>query len=159
MNTNCYLCLSDKYREVFNENGIPIVRCENCGHTYSTYEQEEHYAGYWDEGEDFDLDWWDLAHRPIYEQFSSTFIHKKEGRLLDVGCGLGFFVKHVRETFPGWEVKGYEMSPRAVKFAREKNGQDTVFEGMVQSSGIEKGSLDIITLWDVIEHIPRPDPC
>ena len=88
----------------------------------------------------------------------SNFMQKDSGTILDVGCGLGFFVKMVQEKKPGWHAIGFEMSEPAVKFAKEKNGLKTVYAGMVQSSGIGKGSIDIITLWDVIEHIPKPQP-
>ncbi len=159
MNQTCYLCSSTENYPVFNENGILIVKCKSCGHVFSTYEQAEHYDGYWGEGnEEYDLDWWDHAHRSIYNEFITNFIQKDSGTLLDVGCGLGFFVKMVQEKKPNWKTLGFEMSEPAVKFAKEKNGLTTIYPGMVQSSGIGKGSVDIITLWDVIEHIPKPQP-
>jgi 2-polyprenyl-3-methyl-5-hydroxy-6-metoxy-1,4-benzoquinol methylase len=158
MNVVCYLCGSDQHQTVFIENGIPIVQCTQCKHVFSTYEQEEHYAGYW-EDTDYDLNWWDHAHREVYQQFIETFLPKTgEGSLLDVGCGLGFFVKTVMEKRPEWNVLGYEMSANAVKFAKERNGLTNVYEGVVQSGNIKENSIDIVTLWDVIEHIPKPDP-
>jgi 2-polyprenyl-3-methyl-5-hydroxy-6-metoxy-1,4-benzoquinol methylase len=157
MNHNCILCESQDHKTVFDENGIPIVKCTYCGHVYSTYQQDEHYEGYWDDPEEeFDLEWWDQAHREIYEDFIRRFLRAPEGKLLDVGCGLGFFVKKVGEAKPGWKSIGYEISERAVKFAQEKNHLKNVHSGMVQESGILPGSLDMITLWDVIEHIPKP---
>jgi SAM-dependent methyltransferase len=81
---------------------------------------------------------------------------RDKGSLLDVGCGLGYFVKRVGETRKGWEVVGYEISERAVEFARTKNGLKNVYQGLIQKSKIPENSLDIITLWDVIEHIPKP---
>lgn len=159
MNTTCYLCESKEYKTVFLEHEIPIVKCKSCGHVYSTFEQSEHYDGYWGEGNaEFDLDWWDNAHRKIYSQFINNFLTTDSGSVLDVGCGLGYFVKMVGETKPGWKAVGYEMSSAAVKFAKEKNHLNNVFEGMVEKSGIAPGSIDIITMWDVIEHIPRPQP-
>jgi 2-polyprenyl-3-methyl-5-hydroxy-6-metoxy-1,4-benzoquinol methylase len=157
MNHNCILCESNNHKTVFNENGIPIVKCKQCGHVYSTYDQDEHYEGYWDNPEEeFDLKWWDHAHRDIYEDFIKRFLTAPKGKLLDVGCGLGFFVKKVAETKSGWKPIGYEISEKAVKFAQEKNNLPNVHSGMVQESGIAPNSLDIITLWDVIEHIPKP---
>ncbi|MDX1961292.1 MAG: class I SAM-dependent methyltransferase [Leptospiraceae bacterium] len=160
MNTTCYLCGSKKNKTVFKEHEIPILKCSDCDHVFSSYEQEEHYDGYWGEegAESFDLEWWDLAHRDIYDEFIKTHLKQDSGTLLDVGCGLGFFVKTVQEKKRGWNAIGYEMSPNAVKFAKEKNGLSTVHSGMVQNSGIAKESIDFITLWDVIEHIPKPQP-
>lgn len=159
MNCTCILCGSQDHKTVFDENGVPIVECSFCGHVYSSYDQEEHYEGYWDDPEEeFDLKWWDEAHRAIYKDFIRIFLKKDSGKLLDVGCGLGFFVKSVGKAKPRWEAIGYEISEKAVQFAREKNSLDNVHAGMVEESGIEKESLDMITLWDVIEHIPKPHP-
>ncbi|MEM7179768.1 MAG: class I SAM-dependent methyltransferase [Spirochaetota bacterium] len=158
MNQKCYLCGSEQNKTVFVENGIPIVRCNSCGHAFSTYQQEEHYDGYWSDEEEFDLDWWDLAHRNIYQEFIEKFLQKPEGSLLDVGCGLGFFVKMIGQEKQNWQVSGYEMSPPAVRYARETNKLNNVHQGAVQESGIPENSIDIITLWDVIEHIPYPQP-
>lgn len=157
MNQTCYLCGSSKSKTVFIENKIPIVRCQNCGHVYSTYEQDEHYEGYWDE-EEYDLNWWDLAHRAIYRDFIQTFLKSDSGRILDVGCGLGFFIKAIQEQKPGWEAIGYEISEKAVSYANRENGLNSVYSGIVEKSGLEESSFDYITLWDVIEHIPKPQP-
>ncbi|MGE9033423.1 class I SAM-dependent methyltransferase [Leptospira interrogans] len=156
MNRTCYLCSSAQNSVVFVENGIDIVQCSNCSHVFSTYEQEEHYEGYWDDDSSYDLGWWDNAHREIYQDFINKFLIAPSGKILDVGCGLGFFVKRIIDQKPNWEAIGYEISEKAVQFAKDKNGLKNVFSGIVQNSGIKKGSLDIITLWDVIEHIPKP---
>lgn len=154
---SCILCQSSDSKTVFNENGTPILECKNCGHVYSSYEQEEHYEGYWDGAEQtYDLKWWDDAHRAVYSDFISTYLKQEKGNLLDVGCGLGFFVKAVLTKKPGWSAVGYEISKQAVKFANEQNGMKTVYAGLVQDSKLPKESFDIITLWDVIEHIPKP---
>ncbi|MCZ8236985.1 MAG: class I SAM-dependent methyltransferase [Leptospiraceae bacterium] len=157
MTQECILCGCQDSQPVFVENGIAIVKCSYCDHVYSSYQQDEHYEGYWDDPEEeFDLKWWDEAHRDIYDDFISRFIAGKKGQILDVGCGLGFFVKRISETNPSWKAIGYEISERAVQFAKEKNNLKNVHSGVVQASKIEPNSLDMITLWDVIEHIPKP---
>lgn len=154
---SCILCLGSESTTVFNENNIAIVKCSNCSHVYSSFEQTEHYEGYWDGGEDsYDLDWWDKAHRAIYADFISHYILHEKGSLLDVGCGLGYFVKAVLDAKPSWEVIGYEISEKAVSFARKQNQLTEIHSGLVQDSSLPKNHFDIITLWDVIEHIPKP---
>jgi hypothetical protein len=49
------------------------------------------------------------------------------------------------------------MSATAVQFARGSLGLTDVHQGRVQDSGFAPASFDVITLWDVIEHIPEPD--
>jgi 2-polyprenyl-3-methyl-5-hydroxy-6-metoxy-1,4-benzoquinol methylase len=157
MSQECILCGSKENHSVFNENGIAIVKCNSCGHVFSSYNQDEHYEGYWDDpAEEFDLKWWDEAHREIYDDFISKFILTNKGKILDVGCGLGFFVKRIETMKPEWTAIGYEISEKAVQFANEKNGLKNIYAGLVQSSTIPANSIDIITLWDVIEHIPKP---
>jgi 2-polyprenyl-3-methyl-5-hydroxy-6-metoxy-1,4-benzoquinol methylase len=159
LNNKCYLCGTESNKIVFLEHQIPIFSCSSCNHSFSGYEQEEHYDGYWDGSEQtFDLNWWDLAHREIYQEFINTYLTAEEGVVLDVGCGLGFFVKMVQDSKKNWKSIGYEMSERAVHFAKTKNNLSNVHSGLVQNSGIAKNSIDIITLWDVIEHITKPQP-
>lgn len=153
----CILCTTSESKTVFNENGIAIVECLKCGHVYSSFEQEEHYDGYWEGGnQTYDLEWWDLAHRAVYRDFIDNYLSASAGELLDVGCGLGFFVKSVLTSRPGWKAVGYEISTQAVHFAKNQNELAEVYAGMVQNSKLPENSFDIITLWDVIEHIPKP---
>jgi SAM-dependent methyltransferase len=93
----------------------------------------------------------------MYDDFSQRFLEKKSGRLLDVGCGLGFFVRKAMEH-PQWSVWGYEISPKAVDYGRNKLGLANIYEGKVEENNFQKNSFDIITMWDVIEHLPDPAP-
>ncbi|TGK15734.1 methyltransferase domain-containing protein [Leptospira fluminis] len=155
--SNCYLCGNQGKKVVFIENRIPIVECLGCEHVYSTYIQKEHYNEYWGtDSKEYDLLWWDHAHREIYRDFCDKFLHSPSGRILDVGCGLGFFIRKIRQERPGWDAVGYEISEEAVRFAKEKNLLTNVYSGVVQESDLPEESFDIITLWDVIEHIPNP---
>ena len=159
MADHCILCGSKDNPTVFIEESIPIVTCQNCNHTYSTYQQDEHYDGYWDQDTiEYDLEWWDKAHRKVYTYFIDKFLKGKSGKLLDVGCGLGFFLKSVEGSAPEWSTTGFEISEQAVKFAVEQNGLPQVKAGMVESGNLEKNAFDTITLWDVIEHLPNPEP-
>ncbi len=156
------MCKSSKNKVIFEEFGIDILQCVNCGHVFSTYERRQDYEGYFGSGiinATDDFFWADEAHRLMYDDFCRRFIvGTKEGRrLLDVGCGLGFFVKRI-SNFPKWDVFGYEISPAAVDFAKNKLGLKNIFCGKVEDSNFKKQSFDIITLWDVIEHIPDSSP-
>lgn len=73
-------------------------------------------------------------------------------RLLDVGAGIGVFARAAREL--GLDVTAVDTSEAAARFAREEVGsevQATDFLTMDVS-----GKYDAVTLWDVIEHVPRP---
>jgi len=159
MNTTCIVCKSRENKVVFREHEVDMLRCLKCDHVFSSWETDQNYEEFWGESsiENEDQYWWDEAHAGMYGDFCRSFIEGKSGKLLDVGCGLGYFVKKVTEH-AGWDVYGYEISPHAVEFARKKLGLEQVFAGRVEDSRFAPSSFDIITLWDVVEHIPDPEP-
>ena len=72
--------------------------------------------------------------------------------LLDVGCGKGQFVGVARQQ--GWEAWGVELDAGAV-FTAQSRGLQTVLQGTVNHPGLPT-VFDVITLWDVIEHLQDP---
>jgi 2-polyprenyl-3-methyl-5-hydroxy-6-metoxy-1,4-benzoquinol methylase len=77
----------------------------------------------------------------------------EKGRLLDVGCGNGLFLDHMRHL--GWEVVGVEPDEEAAFVAREKLGLE-VFQGSLEEAKFSDGHFDAITMNHVIEHVPDP---
>ncbi len=156
----CLVCGGRRQRVVFREFGIDILRCRDCGHVFSSYGGDPDYAAYFGDAPvapDGDQFWWDDAHRPMYDAFCARFLEGRSGRLLDVGAGLGFFVRRAQRV-PGWEAHGCEMSAPAVAFAREKLGLATMRAGRLEAADFAPASFDVITLWDVIEHLVDPGP-
>jgi 2-polyprenyl-3-methyl-5-hydroxy-6-metoxy-1,4-benzoquinol methylase len=77
-----------------------------------------------------------------------------QGRtLLDVGCGKGQFVSVARQN--GWDAWGVEFDGGACDYARQRFGLETVFKGSLDHPALP-GAFDVVTLWDVIEHVPDP---
>jgi 2-polyprenyl-3-methyl-5-hydroxy-6-metoxy-1,4-benzoquinol methylase len=74
-------------------------------------------------------------------------------RLLDVGAALGLFVERARAS--GWDATGVEPSEWASTHAREAM-QQPVVTGTLGALALASGSLDGVTLWEVIEHVPDP---
>lgn len=79
--------------------------------------------------------------------------HAAGGDLLDVGCATGGFLRQARET--GFAVRGVEISEAAAGEARERHGLD-VATGDVCALPLPEESFDVVTLWDVIEHVADP---
>jgi 2-polyprenyl-3-methyl-5-hydroxy-6-metoxy-1,4-benzoquinol methylase len=77
----------------------------------------------------------------------------KRGRLLDVGCALGFFIDTAHKR--GWAVDGVDISEHAVQYARDTLGLPARV-GMLEDAGYPQAEFDVLTLWDVIEHVPDP---
>jgi SAM-dependent methyltransferase len=92
----------------------------------------------------------------MHQDFANRFLAGRSGRLLDMGCGLGFFLR-ATSAHPKWERYGCEISPSAARYAREKLGQNVICTRL-EDADLPFGSFDIVTLWDVLEHILQPDP-
>jgi SAM-dependent methyltransferase len=154
----CLICGGLSHRPIFNEFGIDILKCRDCDHVFSSFEANPHYDGFWGEevgaGEHF---YWSKARARMHQDFFRRFLVGRSGRILDMGCGLGFFLKAMG-PYRNWEAYGCEISAVAVRYARQALGLANVMCGRLMDVDLPEGSFDIITMWDVIEHIPRPDP-
>jgi 2-polyprenyl-3-methyl-5-hydroxy-6-metoxy-1,4-benzoquinol methylase len=75
------------------------------------------------------------------------------GQVLDVGCGPGRFLDHMRRR--GWETRGTERSADAARQARDVLGLDVRAQELeeVVAEGI---SYDAVVLWHVAEHVHDP---
>jgi SAM-dependent methyltransferase len=78
----------------------------------------------------------------------------RHGRLLDVGCAFGFFLAEAREFY---DVQGVELSEWSSAYAREQLALP-VFTGTLAQAALPADHFDVVTLWDVIEHVPDPVP-
>jgi len=119
--TRCVLCGGQERSTVFTENDVDIVRCRTCGHVYSTFVTDVRHDAYWGE---HNLDenvrfYWDHAHALMYDAFRNRFLEGRSGKLLDLGCGLGFFVRRL-QGIDGWEAVGWEISPLAARYGTEE---------------------------------------
>lgn len=75
------------------------------------------------------------------------------GRVLDVGCSTGLFLHEM--VLAGWRAQGVELSEGAADYARRRFGLD-VFTGMLEDAPLAEGSFDVVTFWDVLEHVYSP---
>jgi SAM-dependent methyltransferase len=130
-----------------------IVRCRTCGHmqlaamppgTLLTDAYEETASDDYIEEEAGQR----TTARRVLERIE---LHRDGGRLLDIGCWVGFFLAEARER--GWEVTGVEPSGFAAAYARDVLGLP-VLSGDLFEVDLPAGSFDAIFLGDVIEHLP-----
>jgi SAM-dependent methyltransferase len=142
-----------------------IIACRTCGFRHAlplptaesleTAYRETYYS---EEKPDFlarsgeDQAWGELAQRDRLQIFERT-LGPSRRRILDIGCGPGFFLKTAQTR--GWQAKGIEPSRQAAAHARGL-GIDVV-EGFFSAESAEGlGRFDAIHLNNVLEHVPDP---
>lgn len=139
-----------------NSSEIDLVRCKQCGLVYLNPQpvDEEIRELYSD---DYFIQWYssedkgEFSRKYFFNLFAGNpIMTNSRGNLLDVGCGMGFFLEVARTW--NWDVKGVELSPFASAHCREKKNLD-VHTGTLDSAGYPDSHFDVITAFDVLEHL------
>ena len=153
----CPACLETRRRPWFRHPRLTLWVCARCGLGYSDPQPREFVEQRY-------LHEYDLAeHFGDLEARKAALIDRRLGelgpptrgrRLLDVGCADGQFAAAAQAR--GWRAAGVELNPPAAQRARERGIE--VMEGHLEDVEPAGGSFDLITAWDVIEHVPEPRP-
>jgi 2-polyprenyl-3-methyl-5-hydroxy-6-metoxy-1,4-benzoquinol methylase len=134
-----------------------IVKCQQCGLVYANPRRNgeevlEKYAKvedplYFEERQGRVITF--KKHlRPLHQ-----FVGTSDGRtLLDIGAHIGVFVEIANKA--GWKAVGLEPSRWSVEIARQSGTE--LIEGTLASSNLPDNHFDVVTLWDVIEHLSDP---
>ena len=76
-------------------------------------------------------------------------------RALDIGCGGGLFLSQMKAE--GADVVGVELSDTRAFYAKKKHGFEVVKRTIEDEYWKAfHGTFDVVTLWDVIEHVNYP---
>lgn len=154
------------------EPGCRLVRCPGCGTQYLRRIHPDAGAG--DGGGDATADgteseYWEQYKFAVYdsddvrrgydERYDLAFqlLRARQGSattVLDVGCGIGNFLDWARRH--GLDAVGVDVEPRAVAVARDRGLRAAVPDAVDEILG-PSGTVDVLTLWDVIEHVYDPD--
>lgn len=81
-----------------------------------------------------------------------SFVQK--GKVLDIGCATGFFLEAAQAK--GYDPYGIEISEYSSAFAKKKFGSTHVFNGKLEDCAFEQGFFDVISMFDLIEHVRVP---
>jgi SAM-dependent methyltransferase len=87
-------------------------------------------------------------------RYLESCIRGQPRTLLDVGCGFGYFLE--RAAAGGWRTMGVDIVPEAVFEARKRVPSARLFAADLRGAGLAAGSLDAITMWDVLDMVPDP---
>ncbi|MBN9588672.1 MAG: hypothetical protein BGN85_12650 [Alphaproteobacteria bacterium 64-11] len=142
-----------------------IIDCFECGFRHAlplpdpaALEEEYRQNYYADEKPSFiahageDQDWFVLAQTDRLEAFERR-LGAGRRRLLDIGCGPGFFLKTAIAR--GWQAHGIEPSRQAAAHARSLGAAVTEDFFNAQSAPA-LGRFDAVNLTNVLEHVPNP---
>lgn len=161
---NCSLCSGNNIEVLFSKHQFDWVRCKNCGMVWvnpqllpesiseiyeKIYPTKSAICG------------GDIV-RGISKEHCKLLLGLKKmnlgnrGKILDIGCFEGYFLNSARLL--GWEVYGTEISKPAVQVANKYFNLD-VRLGSILDLDFPDNCMDVVTLIDVLEHLPDPKNC
>ena len=79
-------------------------------------------------------------------------LNHKPSSFLDIGCGEGFFLEEAQNR--GWKVFGTEFAEKYISICKEKHIE--MHYGKLNPDHYSEGFFDVITWFEVIEHINYP---
>lgn len=141
-------------------SGIPgtqtLVRCRACAMIYESprYAEEVILGGYRmsnDSGHDSQHPMRVRSFRRALEKLSDD-LPRKGARVLDVGTAGGAFLEAA--TAFGYDAEGLEPSQYLVEQGRKRGLK--ISAGTIEDNHFEPNSFDLVTLWDVLEHVANP---
>ncbi len=158
----CPGCGSGEHERLFVKQGFTFVRCRSCRLVFSNPQVDEavvleEYRG----GTSNDL-WVEVLtserqlamdREKFTELLDDVEPYRGGGRLLDVGCSIGLFVRLALDR--GWDAEGTEFSRKAIAYARDAFGLD-IRDTPIEHESFEPSRYDVVTLNSVLEHTNSP---
>lgn len=137
---------------------LSIYKCTKCGHGFTPLDIPPDLIVSWYKQNPPDHTF--LADENARRRTARTVLHKiesietKHRWLLDMGSGPGIFVSEAQAR--GWDATGLDPSQWAAQHAQQVYGVPMVQGDITQLRNIVTQPFDVITLFDVIEHIAEP---
>jgi len=158
----CIVCESKKINRLFIKQGREFLKCNYCGLVFIAHQNylvdlgnfyNKQYYSHWEvNGKMTEITKLNKTYTfEVWLREIEKYIAK--GRILDIGCAMGFFLEVAQQR--GWDVYGIDVSEYAVNLAREKFGS-RVSRGTLSDIHFAPDSFDVITMFDVIEHLSSP---
>lgn len=153
---HCILCNSSKLKNLVKYyEKHALIKCKACGFVFmekkpTKEELEAHYRAYCYISKASLSPITIQSYKALLDEFEK---YRKTNKILDVGCGRGWFLQEAKKR--GWEVYGIEYSETAVNIC-EANGIK-IKSGKLKSNLFDLNSFDVISSFEVIEHINYPN--
>lgn len=153
----CQCCLNEdktQFTEKFVKNDFAVLECNRCSFNFVPwyYRKNISYTDYKDNAVLQQIrqgnNWIKIQRHLLRFRLIRKFI--KTGRLFDLGSGWGHFLLAGKQL--GFDVYGIEVAANPYTYSKEDLGLPVDHVDFFDLKK-EAGSFDIITLWDVLEHI------
>lgn len=156
----CPVCDAPPVRGLFVKDGFRHVKCPSCGLIYVSlilredvldryWREEAAWIGVLNSAPQMELD------RLKYQyglDLAEAHLRDSGRRLLDFGSGPGGFVRLADEA--GWEATALEMNQASSEQLAAEGYQ--VIVKHLELSDLPPRSFDLISFWEVLEHLPDP---
>jgi SAM-dependent methyltransferase len=166
LRVGCDLCGATAARELYtakdrlrnSDERFSIVSCVGCGVLRTLPEMTEvelarfYPNDYWGDAKEPSQDWVETSQAEKTAFLASC--HLNSGRILDVGCGSGFFLRALDPD--RWDRFGVETGEAAARAANRALGRGRVFNGTLIESECEDEAFDVVTFWSALEHTNEP---
>jgi len=143
-----------------SQESFNIMLCENCNFKFTNPRPDKNEIAKYYESEDY-ISHSDRANSPINfiykvarkfalsykKNLINSVAKNKKGRLLDFGCGTGYFLETMQSD--GWKTYGIEPNEQARSIANTKGN----VKESIEEFNLKHKKFDVITLWHVLEHI------
>lgn len=148
----CLICNSNRLKPIKGYESTYLCKCKDCSFVFSERiptedELIKHYEGYG--RNDYLSPITIKRYNELLDEFEK---YRKTNRIIDVGCGIGYFLEVAKER--GWEVYGTEFTDQAIKICESKSIK--MKQGILAPTNYPTEYFDIITSFEVLEHINNP---
>ncbi len=160
----CILCGGTNRKAIYSKNQWTVFKCEGCGlgvldprpgrdeldRLYAQDYFQSHYNA------PLSLSSPEMKKRLRQEDHRLRFFRKfkKSGKVLDIGCGRGYFLLACRKA--GYEVAGIDISEAAAAYVANEL-KIPVLIGEPDKIDVTFTTMDVVTLWHSLEHTADPN--
>ena len=164
----CVGCGAKQAAHSFDKNGFAYAQCSDCGslfqsprppiEAFEAFYRRSESARYW-----ADVFYPAVAEvrrekifRPRVDRLGALCADRgmRVDRLIDVGAGYGIFLDEWRSKFPQTQALAIEPSSALAAQCRSKGF--AVVEDIVENVRGQEGSADLVTCFEVLEHVHEP---
>lgn len=151
---NCILCNSPKLKIMPAYSRAFLVKCSDCGLVFgnknpTSEELTNHYTNYPRYNTLSPIT--EKRYNELLDKFEA---YRKTNNLIDLGCSNGLFLECAKKR--GWNVYGTEYAQECLDYCEQRGIK--VFKSDKLPPEFFQLQFDVVTSFEVIEHINTPNP-